>query len=736
MLAGTGLEIAVPSKVKISPARSRLPDTLVCVALVAATWILYASVFHNNFVNFDDDKYVTANQQVLSGLSWSNAWWALTTTHAANWHPMTWLSLQLDSQWYAPTGRETPSATGYLRTNLLLHTASTVLLFVVLRRMTGSVGRSALVAAFFAVHPFHVESVAWVAERKDVLSGLFFMLTLLAYVHYVERPTGRRYLLVVLALAFGLAAKPMLVTLPCVLLLLDYWPLGRFPSIREKLPLFALAALASAMTWYAQQHGHAMNDTTLLPLSTRLANGLVSYCTYLGKTFWPTNLAVFYPYPKTGFSPWQVAGAGVFLALATAFAVGMRKRWPYVTVGWFWYVGTLVPVIGLVQVGGQAMADRYTYLPLIGIFLLAVWGVYDLAVRWQLQKLAVPVAGLVLVIWSLYTWAQVHYWHDSVALWEHALHVTADNSRARVNLGMAYVERNNLGAAIPQFKEAVRIDPQDVFAHLDLGAALVRQGKPDEALEYLQLLLTLSPDNPQAHINLGTAYEMMGRSAEAIEHYAEAARLGPANALLLLKWGIALEDRGDPGAAIGHYRDALALAPDDALALQCLGFALARRQEWAEAAVLLRRAAELDTRNVKVRCTLAYCLFHLGKLQAAREQYQEATKLDPDWLQQANAKAWTRATNPESRTRDGRSALELAQQVCQATEHTVPQFLDTLAAAYAEVGNFDQAVATARQALSLASANGPSAFRKALEGRVAAYLAKQPFRSADNTPNS
>jgi tetratricopeptide (TPR) repeat protein len=716
--------------------RSRRAIFLTGLFLVLGTLTLYAPACRNGFVNYDDQDYVSENQHVLSGLSLSNARWALTTTHAANWHPLTWLSLQVDSQFYPsrPGGEANP--TGYVLTNLLLHAANTLLLFLVCVRMTGYLWRSALVAACFALHPLHVESVAWIAERKDVLSGLFWMLTLLAYVHYVERPSTGRYLLVLLAFALGLAAKPMLVTLPFVLLLLDYWPLGRTVAIREKVPLFALSVLGCGLTWYAQQKGHAIADTVWFPVEARFANALLTYCAYLAKALWPTNLAAFYPHPKTGFVSWQVGAAGLVLASVTAGTVLARKRCPYLPVGWFWYLGTLVPVIGLVQVGGQAMADRYTYLPLIGIFLLAVWGIADLSIRWGLQRLAVPLAALLLVTWSLYSWAQIQTWHDGVTLWRHALQVTSNNGRAHKNLGTALRAEHDLTGAVKQLEEAVRIDPGDPHAYIELGATRLMQGRPEEALAPLLKVLAAYPDISQAHVNLGTAYEIMGRLDDAIDQYAEAARVGPPDAGVERKWGAALQRRGDVEEAFKHYREALALAPRDPLALQYLGQLLARQQKWQEAADVAQQAAELNPQSIEAHCTLAFCLLKLGEKEAARRHYQEAFKIDPTWYQKANRKAWIQATHPDARMRDGQSALELAQQACAANESRNPEFLDTLAAALAEQGHFDQAVATAGQALALASANGQTALAQALKARIATYQSKQPFRSSNPAPNS
>ncbi len=804
----------------VSIVRTRSATTLIGLLLFLGTVALYASAFWNGFVGFDDDDYVSQNKQVLTGVNLDNMRWALTTHDAANWHPLTWISLQLDSDLYRSLVPSWPAPRGYIVTNMLLHAASTWLLFMTLLWMTGYRWRSALVAACFAVHPLHVESVAWIAERKDVLSGFFWMLTLLAYAHYVRQPSVMRYLLVLLAFALGLASKPMVVTLPFVLLLLDYWPLGRlrrsrlpsetwnasggpnsgqefqkhltpvlggealrvrgpklprrtpsppsplpgvpgrgeksataserqsgaapvmprpadgtYMAIVEKVPLLAMAAAGCVFTWYAQHRGQAVADMTWFPLNTRLANAALSYWMYLGKTIWPTNLAAFYPHPRDTFSAWQVGAAAAGLVAVTLAAMALRKRCPYVSVGWFWYLGTLVPAIGLVQVGGQGMADRYTYLPLIGIFVLVVWSGADAAPSLHLQKPAGVVAGLFLLIWSLYAWAQIHVWQDGPTLWKHALQVTTNNARAHTNLGRALMQQDKLPEAIDQFKEAMRIDPTETVAGINLGAVYLHQGNAPAAIESLSDLLERYPEVSQAHVNLGTAYEMIGKLDEAIHHYAEAARFG-ANSGVSRKWGAALERRGDLDEAIAHYREALDLDPSDAMAWLYLGNALARQKKWQPAADSARRATELDPQNGRAHRILAHALFQLGEKDAARQEYQQALRIEPKWPEAANAKAWVQATHLEPAKRDGRNALELAEQACEATAEREPRFLDTLAAAYAETGEFDRAVAIAARAEALASSAQQAGLAQAVRERLRKYQQKQAFRSSNPAPNS
>ena len=438
--------------------------TIIYPLLIAVTLAAFWQVRDHEFVHYDDDKYVMENPHVPTGLTRESIKWAFTATHASNWHPLTWLSHMLDCQLYGLNPR------GHHVSSLLFHAANTVLLFLVLRRMTGALWKSAFVAALFAIHPLHVESVAWVAERKDVLSTLFWMLTMLAYLRYVEKPTIQRYLPVLMLFALGLMAKPMLVTLPFVLLLMDYWPLGRLDNglsvtrdrlkrywglVREKLPLFALTAISCVVTFLVQRHGGAMPDLEWLPLDVRIANALVSYAKYIGKMLLPRHLAVLYPYPSGTLPLWQLAGAVFLLMYVSVMVFRSRQRYPYLAVGWAWYVGTLVPTIGIVQVGKQALADRYTYVPLIGLFIIIAWGVPDLVARWCVVSswrrrrilLAVSATASILALMTC-TWFQVGRWRDRISLYTHALRVTSNNATIHNNLGNALLAEGKIDVLI------------------------------------------------------------------------------------------------------------------------------------------------------------------------------------------------------------------------------------------------------------------------------------------------
>ena len=530
------------------------------LALIAIVLVVFAPVRHHDFLFFDDPLLVTQRPEVLRGLTWENVGWAFTNGWGCNWHPITWLSHMLDVQLFGL------NAGGHHLTSVLLHGANTLLLFGLLERMTGLVAQSAFVAALFAVHPLHVESVAWVAERKDVLSGFFWMLTLWAYVGYARRPAAARYLAVLVLFVCGLASKPMVVTLPFVLLLLDVWPLGRtalgMRLVWEKLPLFALSVAASVLTIRLQQGCRAVTDFDSLPLALRLQNALVSYVAYVAKMLWPTGLAAFYPYPAS-FPAWQVVGALGLLVGTSLLAWSLRRR-GYVLVGWLWYVGTLVPVIGIVHAGEQALADRFTYIPLIGLFLVVAWGVPELLARWPRWRPVLPIgAALVTAACIVAARAQVGYWRNEATVWAHALDVTTGNDLAHNNFGMMLMMEGKPDEASAHFTEAVRIRPDNAVAHVNLGWTLATQGRPDAALAQYVEALRIDPEQPDAHFNLGIALGKLGRGDEALLHLETAARLRPDRAQYHRVLGRTLAERGRPADAIVRYQEALRLDPED-----------------------------------------------------------------------------------------------------------------------------------------------------------------------------
>jgi protein O-mannosyl-transferase len=617
-------------------------------ALVVLTLAAYSGVRHLQFVPLDDQGYVYENPHVRAGLTMDGFHWALTAGEQANWHPLTWLSHMLDVQLFGlDAGR-------HHLTSLAFHTINTLLLFVLLARSTGAVGRSACVAALFAVHPLHVESVAWIAERKDVLSTFFWLLTMGAHVWYARAPGRWRYAAVVAGLALGLMSKPMLVTLPFVLLLFDVWPLGRVSLVgvpadrahadartvrlqtalrlvREKLPLFAFAAAAGVVTVLVQARGGAVGSLDVLPFGVRVANALTSYVQYLLKAIWPARLAAFYPHARS-IPLWQSVGALAILAAITWMAFRAARRRPALFVGWCWYLVTLAPVIGLIQVGTQSMADRYTYVPLIGVFVIVVWGAADGLARLPGRRLVLAAAaGAVIVASAAATRAQVEHWHDGWALWTHALTVTGNNERAHAAVGAMLGNQGRTEEAIAHFKEALRIDPAYGDAHNDTGLALNNLGRFDEAVEHLAIAVRLQPTSASAQHNLGVALAGQRKYGEAIPRYLEALRLDPERAATHRSLGLALMMFGRTDEAIHHYREALRLKPDSAESHNELGFALVAVGLNAEAKTHFHEALRRAPNLAEAHDNLGFVLAGEGRGAEALPHFEEAVRLNPEF---------------------------------------------------------------------------------------------------------
>ncbi len=538
---------------------------LVALLLIVTTYAVFWPVQNHTFINFDDGPYVTQNPHVRSGLTAEGVIWALTATHPHNWHPLTWMSHMLDCEIFGL------NPGGHHFTNLLFHMLNTVLLFLIFRRMTGALWPSALVASLFALHPLHVESVAWVSQRKDLLSTFFWMLTTLAYVRYVENPGFGRYFLALVAFTLGLMSKPMVVTLPFVLLLLDYWPLGRFQIppladmnhvkigqflspvhkwsvigrlVGEKLPFFALSACSCVVTFLVQQSEGAVKSLELFSVKTRITNALVSYVSYIGKMIWPHKLAIFYPHPHV-VPTLEAAGAGVFLLFVTVLVFRAIRRRPYLGTGWLWYMGTLVPVIGLVQVGEHAMADRYTYVPLIGLFVIIAWSIPKLMPRRWRPRVVVPISiGIVLCVLAICTRLQIRHWHNSITLFERALDVTAGNWVAHNNLGVALAAQNKTEEAISHFQKALHIKPTFIDPHFNLGIAMSKQDNAAAAIAYYRQVLRMKPDDIETHNNLGNTLVKQGHIADAIAHYQKVLQIEPGNAQARYNLAIVMNLRG------------------------------------------------------------------------------------------------------------------------------------------------------------------------------------------------
>jgi len=632
-------------------------EGVICLILVIAILAVYWQVGNHEFVDFDDNGYVTENRQVQAGLTPDSIIWAFTSTHAANWHPLTWLSHMLDCQIYGL------NPGGHHLTNVLFHILNTILLFLIFRRMTGALWKSAFIAALFALHPLHVESVAWVAERKDVLSTFFWMLTMGAYVFYTERPGIKIYLITVLLFALGLMAKPMLVTLPFVLLLLDYWPLGRFKFrqpegtvsnstkkfsnfnlVWEKTPFFVLAAVSSIVTFFAQQSGGAVRSFDVLPFTVRISNALVSYISYIGSMLWPYHLAALYPHPNN-LPMWKFAGAGLLLILISFVVIRFMRQLPYLLVGWLWYFGTLVPVIGLVQVGSQSMADRYTYVPLIGIFIMIAWVVPDLLTRWQYRKTFLAIsAGCILSVLTMVTWTQLQYWQNSISLFEHAINVTTDNFIMHSGKGIALAEQGNIDEAVVHYTEALEINPHCVEAHCGMGVVLQEQDEIDEAIAHYTEALKIKPDYADVHYNLGIALVMQGRLDEAISHYSEALRINPDDddtraRLQMIQTVLKKTEKdikrlkkllennpGDPELHYGlgnlyckrrdfeksiyQYQKALSIQPDALPVLNNLAIVYMAKRDYEKAVSVFGRLAGLQPDNASVYYNIA-CMYSI-----------------------------------------------------------------------------------------------------------------------------
>jgi protein O-mannosyl-transferase len=508
----------------------------ICLSLAVLTWLVFGQTLWHDFINYDDPRYVYENTKITGGLSISGIAWAFTHIHSLNWHPLTTISHMLDSQLYGL------KAGWHHFTNVFLHILAAMLLFLAVQQMTGAVWRSAFVTAVFAIHPLRVESVAWIAERKDVLSGVFFMLTLLAYTYYARLPGVRGYLLVVFLFACGLMSKPMLVTLPFVLLLLDYWPLDRIKGqlwnrLAEKIPLIALSAVSSVITFLVQKG--AVGRTEELPILERINNAIVSYVLYVWQMLWPVNLAVFYPHPENRLPLWEIVSCFLLLICITVTAIALRKQRPYLLTGWLWYLGMLVPVIGLVQVGWQGRADRYTYLPQIGLYIAATWAVTDLTALYRYQRAILSTAAILIIgALSLRAWAQTSYWRNSETLFRHALAVTINNDVAENNLGIVFLGQGKVDEAISLLQSATDLRPDNSPAHENLAKALLQKGRVTDALIHYRKLLELQPDNIEVHNLVGTVLVQQGEIKDGVEEWQKVLAIQPdnGNAMSNLAW--------------------------------------------------------------------------------------------------------------------------------------------------------------------------------------------------------
>jgi Flp pilus assembly protein TadD len=577
--------------------RYQYAELVICLALMIAVLSVYWPVQHHDFINVDDDLYITENPTVRDGITKAGFIWAFSFNDVDYWHPLTWLSHMVDCQLYGLNPQ------GHHFNSLLLHAVNSILLFLVLIHMTGALWRSAAVAAMFALHPLNVESVAWIAERKNLLSAFFWILTIWTYAHYSEKPGPMRFLLVFLCLGLGLMAKPILATLPFVLLLLDYWPLARLqlrrsneqpanlrfhqaPASRlvlEKIPLFVLVGTLTYLSFLSSHARGLVISTETLPMGLRIQNALISYVTYIFKMVWPSNLAVFYPFPK-GIPFWHYAGASTLIAAMSVLVIRVARRAPYLATGWLWYLGTLVPVIGLFQHGlWPASADRFTYIPLIGLFIIISWGLASIGAKWKLGEIIFPLlVGIVLLAFGIGTWTQARHWKNSMTLFQHAVDVTANNHLAEFNLATALHEQGNLQDAVTHYSKALRIMPDNEKFHNSLGVAMLELGDIDGAIKHLSEALRLVPNYADAYVNLGTALAKAGKPAQAISYYRRALEIKPL-AKAHYNLGLALAEMRKFDEAISHYQQALRIKPDYASVHNDLGVALSLQGKIREA---------------------------------------------------------------------------------------------------------------------------------------------------------
>ena len=708
--------------------------------------MVFGQTVRYEFVNFDDDIYVYENPRITQGLTLQGIGWAFSHSYCYYWAPFAALSHMLDCQLYGI------SPGGHHLINVLLHGATAVLLFLVLREMTGALWRSAFVASVFAIHPLRVESVAWVTERKDVLSGLFFVLALGTYVSYVRHFGGKgsrgRYLAVAFQFAMGLMAKPSLVTLPFVLLLLDYWPLNRFGQpvsadapaepirgqdsfsvlkglVIEKIPLFALSAASCAVTILTANRV----PVGLRAIAARLGNAIVSYTGYLGQTFYPANLAAFYPFPASGIPPSKVFLSLVPLASFTLGVFALRRSRPYLVVGWLWYLGMLTPVIGLIQVGEQARADRFTYLPQIGLLLLIAWGMGNLC-AYPRHRRAVLAAGALMAVAALMACAhlQASRWKNSESLWSHTLACTSGNDLAHNNLGTALLQMGRIDEAAIHFQKALEIQPNYAEARNNLGNVFFQKGRVDEAVAHYQKALEINPKLALAQYNLGVAFLQSGWVPEAVGHFQGALEIEPDFAKAHYNLGIAFVQLGRVSEALVHYKKALEINRNYAEAEYNLGIALLQIGRLNEAVSHYNKALIINPNYVEAHNNLGTALVQLGRVSDALAHFQRAMEINPLNVEAQNNMALVLATFPETQVRNGTKAVELAERADHLTGNANASISATLAAAYAEAGRFSNAVETAKRALQLATDQGNTALADAIRAQIRLYQSGLPYR--------
>jgi protein O-mannosyl-transferase len=627
---------------------------VISIFLAVATFCVYSQIQDHEFINYDDDLYITKNLTVQAGLTAESIIRVFTKTHFGLWIPITSLSYMVDYEIYGLNPK------GYLLTNLFFHIANSLLLFLVLFRMTGAIWPSAFVAAMFAFHPLNVESVAWVSDRKNVLSTFFWLLTMWAYLRYAEKPAVKRYSLVILFFTLGLMSKPMLVTLPFVLLLLDYWPLRRlkfeqerganeilekkiakgsgiFRPVFEKVPLFLLTIGSSIVTVTANNIGSGVKSFEALSLQARLTNAMVSYLEYLGKMLWPSKLALLYPHPGNALPVWQGILCGIALVGITIISIKLIRKAPYVAVGWFWYLGTLVPVIGILHVGAQLTADRFTYIPLIGIFIIIAWGVPELIPKWRYKEKVLSIStGIIILALLITTWKQTSHWKNSITIYKHTIRVTdtkyPDLAVVYNNLGIPLFAERKIEEAISNFKIAIKLRPNDTNAHYNLGVALAANQKIEEAISHYKMDIKINPNHTKAHHNLGIALFDSHKIEEAVAHFKIAIKLDPNNAMAHYNLGIALFDNRKIEEAISHYKRAIKINPSFTKAHYNLGKILFNNQKIEKAISHFKMAIKLNPSHAKAHYNLGYVLVQKGEMKKSVHHFRETIRLRPEFV--------------------------------------------------------------------------------------------------------
>ncbi len=691
-----------------------------CLLLAIGIIAVYGQTVGFDFVDFDDQIHVVNNPMVPGGLTWNGIKWAFTTSHAGYWCPTTWISFMLD--WEIFGG----GAWGFHLTNVVLHIANTLLLFWVLRRYTKTLWASFFVAALFGLHPLHVESVAWVTERKDVLCTLFWMLTMMAYLRYVERRTAWRYVIILVCFALGLMAKPMVITLPFALFIMDFWPLRRlwpeegagvpiFRLIIEKIPLLILSAASSCVTFIAQKMGGSVANSSVSPLSYRVGNALVSYCDYILKTFWPVDLAVFYPHPAAGIAGWKIAASAAVLLAITVVVLLLRRR-RYLLAGWLWYLGTLVPVIGLVQVGRQAMADRYTYIPLAGLFIMLVWLAGDITGKWRNRTYLAGLAGsVILVALGVMTFRQVGYWRDTVSLFTHTAAVTTDNYLAYSDLGTRYAQNGDFERARSNIEKVMKANVKEIDVLYNVAKCLDMMGRTDEAIEYYNRILAITPGETDTYIALAEMESKRGNFERAMALYREGLKYHPENGDLHGRLGSLLLQTGLVDEAIKELETAIWLKADSAI-YGNLGMAMLTKGDVDKATRYFNRAIKIDPANAEAHYNLGNTFLAQGLLAKAVGEYGMAIKAKPNY-----AKAYGNLGVAFLQMGQTDGAIEGFRHAVELDPNNVEAHFN-LAMAIADKGLIDEAVEHMRKVIELLPQNTTAHCRLAemllLQGKV------------------